>query len=238
LRRGAFQHSGGCRSSSTARNSQRWSVKPAAIAEVRAAHCHRNPAGAAAQRLAVDGDGLPTFVLAAQRIAAQGHLDGGDIQAAEGQFLRCLQAADEAAHAVVAAGEVVLGEQVLIDALGAEPQLQLGLDDHTPGEAVTGPAGAGLSREWGGRHVGKAGHADGRIGRFWSGRLPQVACDGLAVDAEFAGDAALGPAALMEGQDGIDHGHMKQIRHGRFPERRAVRESLRGQSASPQSGRF
>ena len=41
------------------------------------------------------------------------------LDAAEGQFVRLLEAADEAADAVVAAGEAVVGDQVLVDPLGA-----------------------------------------------------------------------------------------------------------------------
>ena len=49
-----------------------------------------------------------------------GLLAGPAFQAAEWQFARRLQPTDEAPDAVVAAGEVVLGDQILVDALGAE----------------------------------------------------------------------------------------------------------------------
>ena len=71
-----------------------------------------------------------------------GLFPGSAFQTAEGKLLRHLQLGDEAADAVVAAGEAVFGHQVLVDALGTESQLQLGLDERTPGQTVAGPTSA------------------------------------------------------------------------------------------------
>ena len=51
-------------------------------------------------------------------------------EAAKWQFARRRQLADEAPDAVVGTGEAVLGDQVLVDALGAEPEVALGLRSH------------------------------------------------------------------------------------------------------------
>lgn len=95
-----------------------------------------------------------------------GLLAGAAFETAEGEFLGRLQAVHEAADAVVAAGEAVLGHQVLVDALGTETQLQLGLDEGAPGQTITGPTSAARRLRGRRRHVGKARRADGRIGWF------------------------------------------------------------------------
>ena len=65
-----------------------------------------------------------------------GLVTGPAFEATEREFARRRQPADEAPDAVVAAGEVVLGDQVLVDALGAQAQIALGLDDVPPGLAL------------------------------------------------------------------------------------------------------
>jgi hypothetical protein len=73
-----------------------------------------------------------------------GLFSGGAFESAEGQFQGLFQLADEAAHAVVTAGEAVLGDQVLMDALRRQAEFQLGLDDRTPRFTVAGSTG----RHW------------------------------------------------------------------------------------------
>ena len=53
-----------------------------------------------------------------------------------------LEAADEPADGVVAAGVAVLGDQVLIDPLGGEPLVGLGRDQLAPWLTTAEPAGA------------------------------------------------------------------------------------------------
>ena len=60
--------------------------------------------------------------------------------AAKWQFGRRRQLSDEAPDAVVGTGETVLDDQVLVDALGAQSEVALGLDQLAPGLAVTRPA--------------------------------------------------------------------------------------------------
>ena len=55
-----------------------------------------------------------------------GLVAGPALEAAEWELARRRQLADEATDAVVAAREVVLGDQILVDALGAEAQIALG----------------------------------------------------------------------------------------------------------------
>ena len=65
-----------------------------------------------------------------------GLVTGPALEAAERQLAGRLQAADEATDAVVAAGEAVLVTQVLVDALGAQTRIALGLDQIAPGLAL------------------------------------------------------------------------------------------------------
>src|SRR5262245_19430033 len=58
-----------------------------------------------------------------------GFLAGAAFEAAERQLLLRGQAADKAAHAVILAAEAVLDDQVLIDALGGQALIELGLND-------------------------------------------------------------------------------------------------------------
>src|SRR5262245_37010431 len=58
------------------------------------------------------------------------------LQPTKGQRLAgSLQAANEATHAVILAGKVVLDDQVLVDALSGQPQFQLAGDDTPKGLA-------------------------------------------------------------------------------------------------------
>ena len=62
--------------------------------------------------------------------------------------------------------------------------------------------------------------AGGRNGWFCGvSGLSEVACDGLAVDPQFARDPTLGQALAVQGQDNVYHGHFEQIRHGAAPEK-------------------
>src|SRR5229473_1593228 len=63
------------------------------------------------------------------------------LQAAEWQRRRAPQTLHEAAHAVVAACKAVLADQVLMDALRAESQVELGLDHRLPDSADAHRAG-------------------------------------------------------------------------------------------------
>ena len=87
--------------------------------------------------------GLAALAVGADDRGARAEVDlglvaGPALEAAEGKLARRLQAADEAADAVVAAGEAVFGGQILVDALGAEAQVALGLDHLSPGLALAG----------------------------------------------------------------------------------------------------
>jgi hypothetical protein len=65
-------------------------------------------------------------------------------EAAKGELACRRQPADEAPDAVVGPGEAVLGDQVLVNALGAQPQVALGLNHIAPGLALA-PATASSS---------------------------------------------------------------------------------------------
>ena len=67
-----------------------------------------------------------------------GLVTGLALEATEGKLAGRLQAADEATDAVVAAREAVFGGQILVDALGAEAQVALGLDHLPPRLALAG----------------------------------------------------------------------------------------------------
>jgi hypothetical protein len=62
--------------------------------------------------------------------------------------------------------------------------------------------------------------------------------DGLPVDAQFAGDPALGPAALVQGEEGVDESHSEVIRHDGSPRTLGTPSSVTGEPCSPQSGWF
>jgi hypothetical protein len=88
------------------------------------------------------------------------------LQAAEGQLRRLLELTQEAAHAVVAGAEAVLGRQVLVDALRRQAQVELGLDGVTPRLAVTGPADGLAFGSWRRGRAVALGRAGGRNGWF------------------------------------------------------------------------
>jgi hypothetical protein len=67
-------------------------------------------------------------------------LAGAVFQSAEGELLLGSELADEAADAVVAAGEAELGDQVLVDALGGQSEVDLDLDGLLERLATTEPA--------------------------------------------------------------------------------------------------
>jgi hypothetical protein len=67
-------------------------------------------------------------------------LAGATFETAEGELLSRFELVDEATHTVVTAGETVFGSQILVDALSAEADLQLGLDRGSPRRTVTGSA--------------------------------------------------------------------------------------------------
>jgi hypothetical protein len=71
-----------------------------------------------------------------------------------------------------------------------------------------------------------------------SGGWPRVACNGLAVDPQFARDPTLGQTLAVQGQDKVYHGHFEQIRHDVAPEKGGYPGSLSAESASPQNGWF
>ena len=191
-----------------------------------------------------------------------GLVAGVALDAAEGQVVRPLEPADEPADAVVAADEAVVGDQVLVDPLGGEPEVALGPDQSRHGSQPLArplPRGCGTVPEPVGAMAGSARRrrprsrwahwlvlavvgavrAGGRIGWFWrSVRLSEVTGDGLAVDPQFVGDAALGPAPAVQCTDGFADGHLEQIRHGRAPGARDLPRSLTGESGSPQNGWF
>ncbi len=192
-----------------------------------------------------------------------GLVAGVALDAAEGQVVRLFEPADEPADAVVGAGEAVVGDQVLVDPLCGEPEVALGPDHVPPGLTAAGPAAApglrigcragrrdgefrralvplraGGRIGWFWRAVGRR-RAGGRIGWFWRRvSLSQVTGDGLAVDPQFVGDAALGPAPAVQCTDGLADGHLEQIRHGRAPGAKDLPRSLTGAPGSPQNGWF
>src|SRR6516225_10058412 len=153
------------------------------------------------------------------------------LQASKRQGAALPQAVDETADAEVAAGVVVLAGEVLEDALGTQTLLELAKDDGPPGRTVAAPARTRRNRCIGSRRslfrsvradgrigwfcLGERGRgADGRIGWFCGDALRlQMAADGLSVNVQFAGDAPVRPAALVQGEDEIDGSHAEVIRH-------------------------
>ena len=152
-----------------------------------------------------------------------GLVTGVALDAAEGEVVSLLEAVDEPADGVVAAGVAVVGDQILIDPLGGQSLGGLGCDQLAPRLTAAEAAGAawrrecprGRGRDGGIGRVVELRGADGRNGWFWVGRSEsQVARDGLAVDAELFGDAALGQALSAQCTDGLRDSHLEQIRHG------------------------
>ena len=103
-----------------------------------------------------------------------GLVAGVALDATEGQVVRLFEPADEASDAVVGAAEAVVGDQVLVDPLGGEPEVAPGPDQVPPRLTATGPAaGAGRrigcragSRERESRRTVAPFRAGGRIGWF------------------------------------------------------------------------
>ena len=87
---------------------------------------------------------------------------GPAFKTAEREFGRRHQSANEAPDAVVVAVEVVLGDQILIDALCAETAITLGRDDIAPRLAVTAPTAAAHTV----RRLLRCRRAGGRNGWF------------------------------------------------------------------------
>jgi hypothetical protein len=86
-----------------------------------------------------------------------GLVAGVALDAAEGEVVHLLEASDEATHAVVAACEAVVGDQVLIDPLCGESEAALGSDQVPPGlTTADSTAAAGL-----GSGCRTGGHIDG-----------------------------------------------------------------------------
>ena len=162
-------------------------------------------------------------------------------KAPEGKFLRRLEAAHKAADGVVTTLEAVFGREILVNVLGAQALVKLGLDDVSPRLAIARST-ASLAAAVAGRTKRrdncvccdfKSNRAGGRIGWFWrlTGLL-EVASDCLTIDVQLDGDSALGPSPAMKGQDDVYHGHFEAIRHGAAPGK-GFPESLHGESASP-----
>ena len=61
---------------------------------------------------------------------------GPALEAAERELARRLQAMDKTTDAVVAARKVVFCSEILVDALGTQTQVALGLDQRSPGLAL------------------------------------------------------------------------------------------------------
>jgi hypothetical protein len=70
-----------------------------------------------------------------------GFLASTAFETTEREFVPHFETIDESPHAVVTAGEVVLGDQILMDALGAQAQIELGPDRGPPRFAVAGTTG-------------------------------------------------------------------------------------------------
>jgi hypothetical protein len=87
----------------------------------------------------------------------------------------------------------VLADQVLVDALGRHPLVELGQDQGA--ERFAGTAG-------------RARRADARFG----GICLQVTRNGVAVYVQFAGHPPIGPAACLQGKDCVDESHFEPIR--------------------------
>ena len=189
-----------------------------------------------------------------------GFFAGSALQAAEGQLLLGGQSADEAADAVVLAGEAVVADQVLEDALGGQALVEQVLDEGA--ERFT-EAGLALAARLGGR-CGTAARcrrldpfgADGRLAYFdvvgAGGRLayfalfgadgrpgliclPEVTGNGIAVNTQGLGDAPHGPVLLMQRANRVDGGHFELICHVCPPPAGSLGKDKR-QIRSPQSG--
>jgi hypothetical protein len=161
------------------------------------------------------------------------------LDTSEGEIVSLLEAVDEPADGVVAAGVAAVRDEIPIDPLGGGSLVGLGCDQLAPRLTAADAAGAAWRREWVGASgrdgqtgsvvalrgadgrngwfwcvVGVVG-ADGRNGWFWVGLSEsQVACDSLAVDAQFFGDAALGQAPPVQCTDDLTDSHLEQICHG------------------------
>ncbi len=98
-----------------------------------------------------------------------------------------LQASVEAFDRVIGGGEPVFDHQILIDPLGGKPGLEPLLDDLAKRNALAGPPRLG---------------SYGQNGWYCRvGRQPQVASDGLTVEAELTGHLACGPALGRQRDD-------------------------------------
>jgi hypothetical protein len=70
---------------------------------------------------------------------------GTAFEAAERQLACRHQSADESPDAVIVPGEIVLGDQILVDALCAEPEIALCLNDAAPELALAAATAAARS---------------------------------------------------------------------------------------------
>jgi len=84
------------------------------------------------------------------------------LHSAEGQLGYLPQTPDEAFYAVVTAGKTMIRQKILMNPLGREALLQLGLDDLPERFAVAFEAGNGTARRLR-RAVGPGGRVSGRF---------------------------------------------------------------------------
>ena len=118
------------------------------------------------------------------------------IRAPEGKLVHRLQAANEATDGVVAPPEAVFGREILVNALGAQALVKLGLDDVSPRLAIA-ESTASLADTVAGRSERrdsrvccdfKVARAGGRMAGFCALWPAQVAGDSLAIDVQLDGD--------------------------------------------------
>jgi hypothetical protein len=87
--------------------------------------------------------GLATLAIGADDRGACAELDLGlfftrsTLEPTESEFARRLEAINEATDAVVASREAVVGNEVLVNGLGTEVQVAVGLNHVSPGLALT-----------------------------------------------------------------------------------------------------
>ena len=100
-----------------------------------------------------------------------GLVAGLTLEAPEGKLEHRLEAADEATDGVVAAPEAVFGREILVNALGAQTLIALGLDDVSPrlavARATAGSAAAIAGRASGGTSAFGAVSRPSSRGAHW-----------------------------------------------------------------------
>src|ERR1700733_976231 len=86
------------------------------------------------------------------------------LHSAEREFKLRRQTTDEAKHAVIAAGEAVLGDEILMDAFGVQAEVDLATDRFPPRLAAAGPTRRLFGLSWRALRRLGSGVGEGRVG--------------------------------------------------------------------------